>query len=79
MAGFNNSLIQLWQMNQHSMRGKNLYKQFSSSHCQWEMNNFVEEDEDEIESDIKCQHSTEDPEKKYFQEKYYERKYMDNS
>ncbi|KNC24975.1 hypothetical protein FF38_11860 [Lucilia cuprina] len=79
VAGFNTSLIQLWQMNQHSTRGKSMYERFSSSHCKWEMNNFVEENEDEMEEDIKCQHATKDLQKEYFREKYYEKKYVDNS
>lgn len=79
MAGFNNSLIQLWQMNQHSMRGKNLYERVFTSHCKWELNNFVEEHDDEIEEDIKFQHSPKDLQKEYVQEKYFEKKYIDNS
>lgn len=79
MTGFNNSVIQLWQMNQHANRGHNLYKRFSSSHCRWELNNFVAEHEDAMDVDIKAQHTTQDIELEYIKEKYFEKKYEDNS
>lgn len=78
VAGFNNSVIQLWQMNQHSTRGKNLYERYSS-HCRWDLNNFCEENEDDMEESIKELHRYEDLQKEYTKEKYYEKKYEDNS
>ncbi|XP_075147831.1 will decrease acetylation [Haematobia irritans] len=79
VAGFNNSVIQLWEMNQRSTRGKNIYDRFSTSHCRWTINNYCQENEDEIEESIKKLHKGKDLQEEYIEEKYYEKKYEDNS
>lgn len=79
VAGFNNSLIQLWQMNQHSTRGKHLYVCSAVRQCSWEVNNFTEENEDEIDEDIRSQHTTKNEKIEYLKEKYNKNAYEDNS
>ncbi|XP_017072552.2 transcription initiation factor TFIID subunit 5 [Drosophila eugracilis] len=60
LAGFDNSAVQLWQLNQNSCRGKSFYRRYPQSQCPWELNNCVEEEEmeqdeeDSSEQDIKC-------------------------
>ncbi|XP_013100977.2 TAF5-like RNA polymerase II p300/CBP-associated factor-associated factor 65 kDa subunit 5L [Stomoxys calcitrans] len=79
VAGFNNSVIQLWELNQHSTRGKNLYERLTTSHCRWNLNNFCEENEDEMDESIKEMHKSKNLQEEYLKEKYYEKKYEDNS
>ncbi|KAH8236542.1 hypothetical protein KR026_004709 [Drosophila bipectinata] len=61
MAGFNNSAVQVWQLNQHSCRGKSLYRRYPERQCPWELNNCTDtetekdtEEEDDEEQDTKC-------------------------
>lgn len=79
VGGFNSSSIQLWQMNQCSMHGKNLYKKFNSSQCVWELNNIYEYEEDGMDEFIIKAHLPSDAEEDYVVEKYYDKKYEDNS
>uniref|UniRef100_A0A1I8MTR5 Uncharacterized protein n=1 Tax=Musca domestica TaxID=7370 RepID=A0A1I8MTR5_MUSDO len=79
VAGFDNSVIQLWQMNQHFTQGKNLYGRNLSKHCRWDLNNFCKENEDEMEKSIKELHQSKDLQMEYVKDKYYEKKYEDNS
>lgn len=53
VAGFDNSVVQLWQMNQQTNQSKNLFQRFTDKTCQWEFNNYYSEDDDVIERDIK--------------------------
>lgn len=77
-AGFNSSVIQLWQVDQHSTRGKNLYNRFSKTYCRWELNNFTL-DEDEMLLNIKRLHRDEDQQETYYRDQYFSKKYEDNS
>ncbi|XP_017017468.1 TAF5-like RNA polymerase II p300/CBP-associated factor-associated factor 65 kDa subunit 5L [Drosophila kikkawai] len=62
LAGFDNSAVQLWQLNQHSCRGKSFYRRYPQSQCPWELNSCVDqkgieqdaEDEDSSEEDVRC-------------------------
>ncbi|XP_030370325.1 transcription initiation factor TFIID subunit 5 [Scaptodrosophila lebanonensis] len=51
LAGFDNSAIQLWQLNQNSCRGKHFYRRFQQSQCPWELNNCDQEEGEEFDSD----------------------------
>ncbi|XP_067629185.1 TAF5-like RNA polymerase II p300/CBP-associated factor-associated factor 65 kDa subunit 5L [Eurosta solidaginis] len=56
VAGFNTSVVQLWQLNQQTLRGKNLYAQCADSVCRWELNNVCadqSETEDQIDVDVR--------------------------
>ncbi|XP_054726653.1 TAF5-like RNA polymerase II p300/CBP-associated factor-associated factor 65 kDa subunit 5L [Anastrepha obliqua] len=56
VAGFNNSVVQLWQLNQQTCSGKNLYARFADSACRWELNNLCAEEsetEDHIDLDVR--------------------------
>nr|XP_014086650.1 TAF5-like RNA polymerase II p300/CBP-associated factor-associated factor 65 kDa subunit 5L [Bactrocera oleae] len=56
VAGFNNSVVQLWQLNQQTCSGKNLYARFGDSVCRWELNNVCAEEteiEDQIDLDVR--------------------------
>ncbi|XP_012159073.1 TAF5-like RNA polymerase II p300/CBP-associated factor-associated factor 65 kDa subunit 5L isoform X1 [Ceratitis capitata] len=56
VAGFNNSIVQLWQLNQQTFRGKNLYARCADTICRWEINNYgamENETEDQIEFDVR--------------------------
>jgi len=50
LAGFDNSAVQLWQLNQNSCRGRSFYRRYPQSKCPWELNNCVNQEE-EMESD----------------------------
>lgn len=78
VAGFNNSVIQLWQMNQHSTRGKHLYVCSGVRQCNWDINNLKEENEDEMEEDIRSLHTTRNEKIEYLREKYDKSAYEDN-
>lgn len=58
LAGYDNSAVQLWQLNQQRCKGKSLYRRAPQSQCAWELNNCTdEEQEEEIESgdeEAKC-------------------------
>ncbi|KAL9892304.1 will decrease acetylation isoform 1-T2 [Glossina fuscipes fuscipes] len=77
-TGFNSSVIQLWQVDQHSTRGKNLYNRFSKTYCRWELNNFTL-DEDEMLLNIKRLHRDDDQQETYYRDQYFSKKYEDNS
>lgn len=52
-AGFNNSLIKIWQLNENQNFGRNLYTKVHHKLCPWEINNIFESDEEEFDSDEK--------------------------
>ncbi|XP_052836172.1 TAF5-like RNA polymerase II p300/CBP-associated factor-associated factor 65 kDa subunit 5L [Drosophila gunungcola] len=63
LAGFDNSAVQLWQLNQSSCRGRSFYRRYPHSQCPWELNNCVDQEEEEemdhdekdsSEEDVKC-------------------------
>ncbi|XP_016989174.1 TAF5-like RNA polymerase II p300/CBP-associated factor-associated factor 65 kDa subunit 5L isoform X2 [Drosophila rhopaloa] len=60
LAGFDNSAVQLWQLNQNSCRGRSFYRRYPQSQCPWELNNCVEEeeemdkDEEDTSENVKC-------------------------
>ncbi|EDV54032.1 TAF5-like RNA polymerase II p300/CBP-associated factor-associated factor 65 kDa subunit 5L [Drosophila erecta] len=58
LAGFDNSAVQLWQLNQSNCRGKSLYRRYPQMQCPWELNNCVnqeaETEEDSSDEDAKC-------------------------
>ncbi|XP_036324500.1 TAF5-like RNA polymerase II p300/CBP-associated factor-associated factor 65 kDa subunit 5L [Rhagoletis pomonella] len=77
IAGFNNSVVQLWQLNQQICRGKNLYTRFADSVCRWEINNVCageSETEDEIDLDVRehARTNNSDREKRKFEAGKYE-------
>ncbi|EDV93005.1 transcription initiation factor TFIID subunit 5 [Drosophila grimshawi] len=77
LAGFDNSSIQLWQLNQHSCKSKNFYRRAPHSQCDWELNNCAYEEQEELDSDeetMKC--STEE---RCNRSKALRNKYADNS
>ncbi|XP_037950897.1 TAF5-like RNA polymerase II p300/CBP-associated factor-associated factor 65 kDa subunit 5L [Teleopsis dalmanni] len=76
IAGFNSSEVNLWQMNQQTCRGKSMYRRITDRTCCWEINNCYEEEDDEIDLDIKREESTK---RNLEQEKFYESKYAGNS
>ncbi|EDW43310.1 transcription initiation factor TFIID subunit 5 [Drosophila sechellia] len=59
LAGFDNSAVQLWQLNQSNYRGKSFYRRYPQVRCPWELNNCAnqeeeEADEDSSDEDVKC-------------------------
>ncbi|XP_030573412.1 transcription initiation factor TFIID subunit 5 [Drosophila novamexicana] len=57
LAGFDNSAVQLWQLNQHSCKGKSFYRRAPYSQCAWELNNCADNEQEELDSDeetLKC-------------------------
>ncbi|XP_034488002.1 TAF5-like RNA polymerase II p300/CBP-associated factor-associated factor 65 kDa subunit 5L [Drosophila innubila] len=77
LAGFDNSSVQLWQLNQHRCKGKSLYRRAPHSQCNWEINNCQPEEQEELDSDeesFKC--STEQQRER---QKALRNKYADNS
>lgn len=51
LAGFDNSSVQLWQLNQHSCKGKSFYRRSPHSNCPWELNNCTDDEQQELDSD----------------------------
>lgn len=52
LAGYDNSAVQLWQLNQQRCKGKSLYRRAPHTQCAWELNNCRdEEQQEELESD----------------------------
>ncbi|KAH8388328.1 hypothetical protein KR093_003913 [Drosophila rubida] len=78
IAGFDNSAVQLWQLNQQRCRGKSLYRRAPHSQCNWELNNcYDDEQQEELDSDeetAKC--SAEERRERH---KALRNKYSDNS
>ncbi|KAH8409872.1 hypothetical protein KR222_011799 [Zaprionus bogoriensis] len=52
LAGYDNSAVQLWQLNQHRCRGKSLYRRAAHSQCAWELNNCRDEQSQEQEQEL---------------------------
>ncbi|XP_034112513.1 transcription initiation factor TFIID subunit 5 [Drosophila albomicans] len=82
LAGFDNSAVQLWQLNQQRCRGKSLYRRAPHSQCSWELNNCRDDEqpEEELDSDseeaaaAKCS-----AEERRERQKALRNKYADNS
>lgn len=77
LAGFDNSSVQLWQLNQHRCKGKNFYRRAPHSQCNWELNNCNDEEQEELDSDeelFKC-----NAEERRERNKALRNKYSDNS
>ncbi|XP_055913772.1 TAF5-like RNA polymerase II p300/CBP-associated factor-associated factor 65 kDa subunit 5L [Eupeodes corollae] len=52
-AGFDDSVVKLWQHSSQMLRGKNVYSSHSESICPWHVNNrFTEEEEEEDDDDL---------------------------
>ncbi|ALC46016.1 wda [Drosophila busckii] len=62
LAGFDNSAVQIWQLNQQSCQGKSFYRLASRAQCSWELNNCSDE---ELESDEESPYSEEQQRTKY--------------
>lgn len=88
-AGFNSSLIQLWQMDQKFIEGRNIYERHSNTYCRWRAscmqseNNEEEEDDDGNNASEKVNQkylpSHPNAEHTEYKRNYYRRKYEDNS
>ncbi|KAH8311940.1 hypothetical protein KR044_008704 [Drosophila immigrans] len=79
LAGFDNSAVQLWQLNQQRCRGKSLYRRAPHSQCSWELNNcHDEEHEEELDSDEEAAAKCSEEEQRERQ-KALRNKYADNS
>ncbi|XP_055845280.1 TAF5-like RNA polymerase II p300/CBP-associated factor-associated factor 65 kDa subunit 5L [Episyrphus balteatus] len=51
-AGFDDSVVKLWQHSSQMLRGKNVYTSYNESICPWNVNNqFTEEEEDKEDLD----------------------------
>ncbi|XP_017143001.1 TAF5-like RNA polymerase II p300/CBP-associated factor-associated factor 65 kDa subunit 5L [Drosophila miranda] len=80
VAGFDNSSVQLWQLNQHSCRGKSFYRRYPQTQCPWELNNCdynEEEEQGEPESSEKSRDCT--GEERRERSRAERLKYADNS
>ncbi|EDW84290.1 uncharacterized protein Dwil_GK13225 [Drosophila willistoni] len=60
LAGFENSALQLWQLNEHSCRGKSFYRLHQQSECSWELNNCTGQPEEDLVDVSSTKYSEED-------------------
>ncbi|KAL7727543.1 hypothetical protein ACLKA6_000101 [Drosophila palustris] len=77
LAGFDNSSVQLWQLNQHRCKGKSFYRRAPHSQCSWELNNCNDEEQEELDSDEEAMKCT--LEERRERNKALRNKYADNS
>ncbi|EDW14631.1 transcription initiation factor TFIID subunit 5 [Drosophila mojavensis] len=77
LAGFDNSAVQLWQLNQHSCKGKSFYRRTPHSQCAWELNNCTDDEQEELDSDEES--FTCSAEQRREHQKAARKKYPDNS
>ncbi|KAH8278595.1 hypothetical protein KR018_005747 [Drosophila ironensis] len=82
LAGFNDSTVQVWQLDEHNCQGKSLYRRHAQRQCPWEINNCVEEEKEE---ELDAEEAEDEVESKCSEEERRERnrdkhcKYRDNS
>lgn len=60
-AGFNNSSVKIWQLDENQNLGKNLFTKVNQRLCPWETNNIYEENEEEFSSDEDAEKTTHIP------------------
>ncbi|KAH8382677.1 hypothetical protein KR009_004813 [Drosophila setifemur] len=80
LAGFDNSAVQLWQLDQHICRGKSFYRRHPETQCPWELNNCVDQeetDEDAEEEDAEDSKCSEEERRERNRARHS--KYTDNS
>lgn len=53
-AGFDDSVVKLWQHSSQMLRGRNVYSSFNESVCPWNLNNqFTPEEDEDDDDDVK--------------------------